>query len=79
MQVSDAVASQQQNLSQADNSTYLMESFHKLVHDLEEPLGVRPASHPNAPSRPVQSARRAARPPVKSSVVGPSRPRFKAE
>ena len=29
----------QQSLSQADNSTYLMESFHKLVHDLEEPLG----------------------------------------
>ena len=44
MQVSDAVASQQQNLNQAGNSTYLMESFHKLVHDLEEPLGVRPAS-----------------------------------
>ncbi|CAK0745600.1 hypothetical protein CVIRNUC_001631 [Coccomyxa viridis] len=38
--VSDAVASQQQSLSQADNSTYLMESFHKLVHDLEEPLGI---------------------------------------
>ena len=44
MQVSDAVASQQQNLNQAGNSTYLMESFHKLVHDLEEPLGVKPTS-----------------------------------
>ena len=58
MQVSDAVASQQQDLSQANNPTYLMEAFHKLVHDLEEPVGVRPASytHPNAPSRPEQSA-----------------------
>lgn len=45
MQVSDAVASQQQDLSQANNATYLMEAFHKLVHDLEEPVGVRPASY----------------------------------
>ena len=58
MQVSDAVASQQQDLSQANNATYLMEAFHKLVHDLEEPVGVRPAydTHLNAPSRPVQAA-----------------------
>ena len=58
MQVSDAVASQQQDLSQANNATYLMEAFHKLVHDLEEPVGVRPTfyTHPNAPSCPVQSA-----------------------
>ena len=27
-------------MAQAGNSTYLLESFHKLVHDLEEPLGV---------------------------------------
>ena len=27
-------------MAQAGNSTYLMESFNKLVHDLEEPLGV---------------------------------------
>ena len=27
-------------MSLAGNSTYLMESFNKLVHDLEEPLGV---------------------------------------
>ena len=40
MQVSNAAASQQQHMAQAGNSTYLLESFHKLVHDLEEPLGV---------------------------------------
>ena len=40
LQVSDAAASQQQSIAQAGNSTYLMESFTKLVHDLEEPLGV---------------------------------------
>ena len=40
MQVSDAAASQQDHVAQAGNSTYLMESFNKLVHDLEEPLGV---------------------------------------
>ena len=40
MQVSDAAASQQDHMAQAGNSTYLMESFNKLVHDLEEPLGV---------------------------------------
>ena len=39
MQVSDAAASQQDHMAQAGNSTYLMESFNKLVHDLEEPLG----------------------------------------
>ena len=27
-------------MAQAGNSTYLMASFNKLVHDLEEPLGV---------------------------------------
>ena len=27
-------------MAQANNATYLLESFHKLVHDLEEPLGV---------------------------------------
>ena len=38
-------------MAQAGNSTYLMESFNKLVHDLEEPLGVSaplsltPSSH----------------------------------
>ena len=40
MQVSDAAASQQQNMAQSGNATYLLDSFHKLVHDLEEPLGV---------------------------------------
>ena len=40
VQVSDAAASQQQHMEQANNATYLLESFHKLVHDLEEPLGV---------------------------------------
>ncbi|CAK0783885.1 hypothetical protein CVIRNUC_007085 [Coccomyxa viridis] len=38
--VSDAAASQQDHMAQAGNSTYLMESFNKLVHDLEEPLGI---------------------------------------
>ncbi|CAK0783939.1 hypothetical protein CVIRNUC_007142 [Coccomyxa viridis] len=38
--VSDAAASQQDHKAQAGNSTYLMESFNKLVHDLEEPLGI---------------------------------------
>ena len=68
MQVSDAVASQQQDLSQANNATYLMEAFHKLVHDLEEPVGVRPASytHPSAPSRPVQLVSTVAMPSVNS-------------
>ena len=32
-------------MEQANNGTYLLESFHKLVHDLEEPLGV--SSSPN--------------------------------
>ena len=27
-------------MGQANNATYMLESFHKLVHDLEEPLGV---------------------------------------
>ena len=27
-------------MAQAGNSTYLMESFNKLVHDLDKPLGV---------------------------------------
>ena len=40
MQVSDAAVSQQDHMAQAGNSTYLMEPFNKLVHDLEEPLGV---------------------------------------
>ena len=40
VQISDAAASQQQHMTQANNATYLLESFHKLVHDLEEPLGV---------------------------------------
>ena len=44
VQISDAAASQQQHLAQANNATYLLKSFHKLVHDLEEPLGVSDSS-----------------------------------
>ena len=40
MQISDAAASQQLHMAQANSASYLLESFHKLVHDLEEPLGV---------------------------------------
>ena len=44
MQISNALAPENQpDYSQLHNETYLMQSFEKLVSDLEAPFGVSPA------------------------------------
>lgn len=46
MQITTALAPENQpDYTQLNNGTYLMQSFEKLINDLENPIGVRPCIH----------------------------------
>ena len=52
MQIQTALAPENQpDYTQLHNETYLMQSFEKLVSDLEAPFGVRPFIHGSEPSQ----------------------------